>query len=350
MMSAIGKTLARHILEDQHTHAEHVGELPVLLEQVSYAAKILSREIRRAALVGQLGLAGETNVSGDAQKKLDLFGNSTVMEAFIESGLVAAIVSEELDEPRYVPGGSDRRYVICIDPLDGSSNSDHNGAVGTIFGIYRRVSTGLAERPGGGDDRSSPASARPDGSMEDVLRKGSEQVAAGYVMYGPSTVLVYTSGHGVNGFTLDPTIGSFLLSHPDIRCPARGSTYSANLGRHDEWHPNIRKVIDYWNSADPDTHRPYSLRYTGAMIADLHRILLEGGVFFYPPDARHPNGKLRLLYECAPLAFVVEQAGGRGSTGRERILDIQATDIHQRLPIVIGSTEDVALYERFLNA
>jgi fructose-1,6-bisphosphatase I len=332
MMSAIGKTLARHILEEAQKHTEDVGELPVLLEQVSYAAKILSREIRRAALVGQLGLAGETNVTGDAPKKLDLFGNATVVEAFVESGLVAAIVSEELDEPQYVAARSDRQYVICIDPLDGSSNSDHNGAVGTIFGIYRRVTTGQ------------------NSSVEDVLRKGSEQVAAGYVMYGPSTVLVYTSGFGVNGFTLDPTIGSFLLSHPDIRCPARGSTYSANLGRHDEWHPNIRKVIDYWNSADPATHRPYSLRYTGAMIADLHRILLEGGVFFYPPDATHSNGKLRLIYECAPLAFVVEQACGSAGTGRERILDIQATGIHQRLPIVIGSTEDVALYERFLNA
>src|SRR6266849_1229917 len=258
-MSTQPKTLARHILEEQQLHAEAAGELSILLEQVAFAGKILSREMRRAALVGQLGLIGDKNATGDAQKKLDVFGNTTVVEAFVETGLVAAIVSEELEETAHVAGRGDARYVICIDPLDGSSNTDINGSVGTIFGIYRRLTSG------------------PQDSLEDVLRKGSDQVAAGYVMYGPSTILVYTSGHGVNGFTLDHDIGEFLLSHPNIRCPARGHTFSANLGHLNEWHPNIRKFIQYLSEVDPATHRPYSLRYTGALIADVHRGLLEGG-------------------------------------------------------------------------
>lgn len=330
-MSTQAKTLARHILEEQQLHPEAAGELSILLEQVAFAAKILSREMRRAALVGQLGLIGDKNATGDAQKKLDVFGNTTVVEAFVETGLVAAIVSEEMEETEHVPGRGDARYVICIDPLDGSSNTDINGAVGTIFGIYRRLTNG------------------PQDGLEDVLRKGSDQVAAGYVMYGPSTVLVYSSGHGVNGFTLDHDIGEFLLSHANIRCPARGHTFSANLGHLNEWHPNIRQFIQHLGEADADSHRPYSLRYTGALIADVHRGLLEGGFYCYPGDASHPNGKLRLLYECAPLAYVVEQAGGRASTGSERILDIQAESIHQRLPLVIGSAVDVALYEQFVE-
>jgi fructose-1,6-bisphosphatase I len=329
-MSTQAKTLARHILEEQQLHAEAAGELSILLEQVAFAAKILSREMRRAALVGLLGLIGDKNATGDSQKRLDVFGNTTVVEAFVETGLVAAIVSEELEETEHVAGRGDARYVICIDPLDGSSNTDINGSVGTIFGIYRRLTSG------------------PQDSLEDVLRKGSDQVAAGYVMYGPSTVLVYTSGHGVNGFTLDHDIGEFLLSHPNIRCPARGHTFSANLGHLNEWHPNIRKFIQYLSEVDPASHRPYSLRYTGALIADVHRGLLEGGFYCYPGDAGHPNGKLRLLYECAPLAYVVEQAGGRASTGTQRILDVQAESIHQRLPLVIGGAVDVAQYEQFL--
>jgi len=328
-MSLCAKTLARHIREEERRHPGATGELSILLEQLSYAAKILSREMRRAALVGQLGLVGETNATGDAQKKLDLFGNQTVVEAFVGTGLVAAIVSEELEETRHVSSESGARYVLCIDPLDGSSNTDINGIVGTIFGIYRRVTSGPRE------------------SLEDVLRKGSEQVAAGYVMYGPSTVLVYTSGHGVNGFTLDHDIGEFLLSHPDIRCPPRGHTYSVNLGHEQEWHPGIRKLIRYLGETDPATHRPYSLRYTGAMAADVHRSLIEGGYYAYPADAAHSNGKLRLLYECAPLAFVVEQAGGCASTGAPRVLDVRAESIPQRPPLVIGSAEAVALYERF---
>lgn len=329
-MSTRAKTLARHIIEEQQKHPGAVGELSVLLEQLAFAAKILSREMRRAALVGQLGLVGEKNATGDAQKKLDVFGHATVTEAFVETGLVAAIVSEESEEAQFITGDCDARYVICIDPLDGSSNTDINSPVGTIFGIYRRVSSGCQS------------------GVEDVLRCGCEQVAAGYVMYGPSTVLVYTSGRGVDGFTLDHDLGEFLLSHPNIRCPARGRAFSANLGHWREWHPSIRRLIEHLGESDPATNRPYQLRYSGALVADLHRSLLEGGFYCYPADANHDNGKLRLLYECAPLAFVVERAGGRASTGTQRILDIQAETIHQRVPLVIGSPVDVALYEQFV--
>lgn len=328
-MNTRAKTLARHIREEEHRHPGASGELSILLQQLAYAAKILSREMRRAALVGQLGLVGETNATGDAQKKLDLFGNRTVVDAFVGSGLVAAIVSEELEETRHVASGSEARYVLCIDPLDGSSNTDINGIVGTIFGIYRRVTSG------------------PRASLEDVLRRGDEQVAAGYVMYGPSTLLVYSSGDAVNGFTLDHDIGEFLLSHPEIHCPARGHTYSVNLGHRHEWQPGLQRLISDLAESDPATHRPYSVRYTGALVADVHRCLTEGGFYAYPADAAHPNGKLRLLYECAPLAFVVEKAGGRASTGAERILDLQAESIHQRMPFVIGSAEEVALYEQY---
>jgi fructose-1,6-bisphosphatase I len=329
-MTTRAKTLARHILEEQQQHPHSTGELSILLEQVAFAAKILSREMRHAALVGELGLVGEKNATGDAQKKLDVFGNTTCVEAFVETGLVAAIVSEELEETHHITGAGDAGYAICVDPLDGSSNTDINNTVGTIFGIYRRVTKGAHD------------------GEEDVLRKGSEQVAAGYVMYGPSTILVYTSGHGVNGFTLDHDIGEFLLSHPNMRCPARGRTYSANLGHLNEWHANIRRYIEYLSETDSESHRPYSLRYTGALVADVHRCLLEGGFYCYPGDAAHENGKLRLLYECAPLALVVEEAGGRASTGTQRILDVQAETIHQRVPLVIGSPVDVALYEQFM--
>ncbi len=329
-MKAKGMTLTRHILEWQQRHPQAAGELSMLLAQIAFAAKVLSREMRRAALVGTLGLVGGKNPTGDAQKKLDVLGNETVVEAFAESGLVAAIVSEELDEAKHMAGGSDAEYILCVDPLDGSSNTDINGPVGTIFGIYRRVTSG------------------PQATARDLLRNGSEQVAAGYVMYGPSTLLVYSCGDGVNGFTLDHDLGEFLLSHENIRCPARGHYYSANLGHYHEWPPNIQQFVEYVTDHDPATHRPYSLRYTGALVADVHRSLLEGGVYFYPSDAEHNQGKLRLLYECAPLAFVVEQAGGRASTGTQRILDVQAESIHQRLPLVIGSTEDVALYEKLL--
>jgi len=329
-MSTGAITLARYILKSRKHRSEDDDQLAVLLTQIAYAGKILAREMRRAALVGQLGLTGEKNVTGDAQKKLDIFGNETFVEAFAETGLVAAIVSEEMDEPKHMAGGPEARYVLCVDPLDGSSNTDINGPVGTIFGIYRRLTTSGQE------------------SSRDMLRKGKDQVAAGYVLYGPSTALVYTCGEGVHGFTLDHDLGEFLLSHESIRCPPRGHYYSGNMGYYHDWHANIRSFIEYLTEHDPATRRPYSLRYTGALVADVHRCLLEGGLYFYPPDTQHKSGKLRLLYECAPLALIVEQAGGRASNGTGSILDIQAESIHQRVPLVIGSDQDVALYERFL--
>ncbi len=300
-----------------------------LILQMSYASKVLAREIRRAALVGKLGLVGEKNPIGDAQKKLDVYSNEVVLDAFAETGLVAAVVSEELEELRTFTCSDDSAYILCVDPLDGSSNTDINGAVGTIFSFYHRSRTGRCDE------------------AEEELGEGAELAAAGYVLYGPSTILVYSHGDGVNGFTLDHDLGEFLLSHERIRCPARGSYYSANLGRYHDWDPNIRRFADYLIERDPATHRPYSLRYVGALVADLHRSLLTGGIYFYPADPAHQSGKLRLLYECAPCAFVVEQAGGRASTGSERILDIRPQALHQTVPLAIGSSDDVVLYEKF---
>ena len=321
-------TLGRHIIEEEHRHHPTTGELSRLLLQVAFVAKILAREIGRAALVGQLGLVGEKNPTGDSQKKLDVFANNTAVEAFAETGLVAGLVSEELEEVKEIATGSSAKYWLFTDPLDGSSNTDINGSMGTIFGIYRH-------------DGQPP-------DKKTLLRKGSAQVVAGYVLYGTSTMLVYTSGHGVNGFTLDRELGEFLLSHENIKCPERGRYYSANLGHYYEWAPGVRKFIDYVEESDAATGRPLGLRYSGALVADLHRILVDGGIYFYPADNAHRDGKLRLTYECAPLALVVEQAGGHASTGHKRILDIEPESIHQRSQLAIGSTEDVLLFEKFV--
>jgi fructose-1,6-bisphosphatase I len=330
-MSTQAITLSRHLWQQQQLCNTPI-ELSILLEQISYTAKIMSREISRAALVGQLGLVGEKNATGDAQKKLDVFSNETVIEAFSDTGLVAALVSEELDEPKYLDCRNSTPYILCIDPLDGSSNADSAGALGTIFGVYRRVTQ--------------------DGCCDlehDLLRRGSEMVAAGYILYGTSTVLVYTCGCGVDCFTLDTSLGEFLLSQADIRCPTEGKYYSANLSYIQGWSPQIQTLIQFLNREEAD-RSPYSLRYSGALVADVHRLLVEGGIYFYPPTKHQPDGKLRLLYECAPLAFVLEQAGGKASTGTHRTLDIQATSIHQRSPLVIGSAGSVDLYEQFLQA
>lgn len=328
-MTTKGMTLSRHLLDQEQRHGLQAG-LSTLLLQVGFAAKILSREFTRAALVGKLGLIGETNASGDIQKKLDVFANEAVVALMAETGLVSAIVSEEMDGVKEITSSSRADYVLCIDPLDGSSNTDINGALGTIFGIYNwKSGTEIAEQ---------------------TLRKGSELIAAGYVMYGTSTMFVYTIGHSVSGFTLDRDLGEFLLSHENIRCPQRGRYYSANVGRFYEWTPELRNYIQYLTTHDPETKRPYSLRYTGALVADLHRSLMEGGIYFYPADGQHQKGKLRLVYECAPLAFVVERAGGYASTGKQRILDIQPESIHQQVPLAIGSAADVALYEHFLGS
>jgi len=329
-MNTLGITLNRHILDEEHKHPGAVGELSRLLVQVGFAAKILAREITRAALVGELGLVGEKNATGDAQKKLDVFANDTVVEAFVETEMVAGIVSEELDELKYVSCGSGAKYILCIDPLDGSSNTDINGAVGSIFGIYRRSRFDHCDLEA------------------ELLRQGATQIAAGYVMYGTSTILVYTCGQGVYGFTLDRDLGEFLLSHPNIRCPSQGRYFSANMSHFNQWNPEIQEFVRSIPQGSFGRQNPYSFRYAGALVADLHRNLLEGGLYLYPADTDHREGKLRLLYECAPLAFVVEQAGGRASTGKQRVLDIQTESIHQRTPFVVGSSDDVTLCEQFL--
>jgi fructose-1,6-bisphosphatase I len=330
-MSTQAITLDRHLWQQQMISQTPI-ELSLLLTQIGYTAKIMTREISRAALVGQLGLVGEKNATGDAQKKLDVFSNQTVIEAFSNTGLVAALVSEELDEAQYLDCRNSTPYVLCIDPLDGSSNVDSAGALGTIFGVYRRITQ--------------------DGCCvleHDLLRQGHEMVAAGYILYGTSTVLVYTCGYGVDCFTLDTSLGEFLLSQADIRCPVDGKYYSANLSYMQDWEPQIQKFIQHINSKQSDKE-PSSLRYSGALVSDVHRSLVEGGIYFYPPTQQQPDGKLRLLYECAPLAFVLEQAGGKASTGTQRVLDVQAKSIHQRSPLVIGSMASVELYEQFLSS
>jgi fructose-1,6-bisphosphatase I len=324
-MSTQAITLNRHLWQQQ-TQLKTPIELSILLGQIGYTAKIISREISRAALVGQLGLIGEKNATGDAQKKLDVFSNQTVIEAFSDTGLVAALVSEELDEPQYLDCRNNTPYILCIDPLDGSSNVDSAGALGTIFGVYRRVTqNGCCDLD------------------HDLLRRGDEMVAAGYVLYGTSTVLVYTCGGGVDCFTLDTSLGEFLLSQSSLCCPDKGKYYSANLSYIQDWQPQIQSFIQSLNT-ETTAQSACSLRYSGALVGDVHRILVEGGIYFYPPTERQPDGKLRLLYECAPLAFVMEQAGGMASTGMQRMLDIQATSIHQRSPLVIGTTELVDRY------
>lgn len=330
-MIAKGITFTRHLLHDQQETSG--GELGTLLLHMSLAAKLISRELNRAALVGMLGNTGEVNVQGEQVKQLDMWSNDVFVNALKESRLVCTVVSEEMEAPlhfdRNCAAGA---YVVCFDPVDGSSNIDSNVTVGTIFSVRRRR--------GQGRDHIST----------DVLQKGNEQVAAGYVMYGPSTVLVYAAGQGVHGFTLDQTIGEYVLSHPAIRIPQRGKIYSVNQGNYHRWHQETRRAVDYLNSPDKGTGRPYSLRYVGSMVADLHRTLLEGGIFMYPAEAgegKKSTGKLRLLYEAAPMGYVVEQAGGRASTGTERILDIQPSEYHQRVPVIIGSADDVALVEEF---
>ncbi len=306
-----------------------------MLDQLTLAGKVIARELARAALIGQLGTTGETNVQGETVKKLDVWANDVMVSALEATGLVCTLVSEEMAEPLHLAQHCARgRYIACFDPVDGSSNLDVNGIVGTIFSIRRHQ--------GDGNDHVAA----------DTLRPGTEQVAAGYIMYGPGTLLVYTNGAGVNGFTLDPTIGEFVRSHQGIRIPARGRTYSVNEGNSPRWDPSLRRYIEHLRATDVASGRPYTARYVGSLVADLHRTLLEGGIYLYPADARadgKATGKLRLLYEAAPMGFITEQAGGKASTGLERVLEIQPTAYHQRVPLLIGSPEDVTLAEEFIS-
>jgi fructose-1,6-bisphosphatase I len=323
-------TLEEHVKGSGHPEA---ADLAILLTQLAVAGRIIARELARAALDGQLGATGETNVQGEAVKKLDVWANDVAVRAMEETGLVTTLVSEEMDEPlRLTKTGAHGRYVVCFDPVDGSSNLDVNGVVGTIFSIRRRAR----------------ASGRA--MVDEALQPGTAQVTAGYIMYGPATLMVLTLGDGVDGFTLGPTIGEFVRSHHGIRIPARGRIYSVNEGNFTKWEPGVRRYIEYLRAADVATGRPYTARYVGSLVADFHRTLLEGGIFLYPADATggKPSGKLRLQYEAAPMAWLVEQAGGSASTGRARIMTIHPATPHQRVPLIIGSPEDVALAEDFI--
>ncbi|ACF44405.1 class 1 fructose-bisphosphatase [Pelodictyon phaeoclathratiforme] len=323
-------TIERHILEQQKFFPDAQGELTDLLNDVAFAAKLVRREVVRAGLVDILGFTGSTNVQGEEVKKLDLFANEKIISAIGQHGRFAIMGSEENEGVIIPPKNESGNYALLFDPLDGSSNIDVNVSVGTIFSIYKLK----------GDD---PGKA----SLSDCLQHGYEQVAAGYVIYGSSVVMVYTTGHGVHGFTYDPTIGEFLLSHENIITPKSGKYYSINEGSYAQFNEGTKRYLDYIKEEDPATNRPYSTRYIGSLVADFHRNLLTGGVFVYPPTTKHLKGKLRLMYEANPLAFICEQAGGRATNGRDRILDIQPLELHQRTPLYIGSVDDVILAEEF---
>ncbi|MCS7283058.1 MAG: class 1 fructose-bisphosphatase [Anaerolineae bacterium] len=328
-------TIERHILEQQRAHPEATGVFTNLLYDIALAAKIIAREVSRAGLVQILGRAGTVNVQGEAQMKLDVFANQTIIRMNSYTGRLAVMASEE--EPHIIPipeGYPTGRYVLVFDPLDGSSNIDVNASIGTIFGIYRRKTSG------------GP------GTVEDCLQPGRDLVAAGYVIYGSSTMLVYTTGSGVHGFTLDPSVGEFLLSHPNIRIPTEPKYYSANQGNERYWSEGVRRYTRWLQGLDEeDPRKPLSARYIGSLVADFHRNLLEGGIFYYPLDYKDPGkpkGKLRLLYEAAPLAFIAHHAGGYASDGRRPILEIVPESLHQRTALFIGNRDLVEKAEEFI--
>lgn len=324
-------TISRHIMEQERKYPRATGEFSNLLSEITLAAKIIMREVTKAGLVNILGKSGNRNVQGEEVMKLDEFANDVIYKALDHTGHLCIMTSEEDELPRKIPDHYPcGKYVLNYDPLDGSSNIDVNVSIGTIFSIHRRISPGNSH-----------------GGQQDCLQPGNRQVAAGYVIYGPSTMFVYTTGQGVHGFTYDPSVGEFLLSHEDIRMPARGQIYSINEGNTGRWDPGVRKYVEHLK-ADGDG-RPYSARYVGSLVADVHRNLLYGGIFLYPADQKNRRGKLRLLYEAAPLAFIAEQAGGAASDGERRILDLVPESLHQRTPLIIGSAEDVQEAEMFLQ-
>jgi fructose-1,6-bisphosphatase I len=323
-------TLSQFIAEQQARFPEASGDLSKIFRDIKLAAKIVNRDIRKAGLVDILGTHGTTNVQGEEVKKLDVLANEEFISSLTLGGECCAIISEEEDGIIHVNSdvSGDAKYIVAMDPLDGSSNIDVNATIGTIFSIYRRIS------PTG-----TPV------TDEDCLQKGIQQVAAGYVIYGSSTMLVYTTGQGVNGFTLDSSIGDFCLSHPDIQIPKDGSIYSINEGNYAEFTPGLKKYIEYCKSVEGGK-KAYSARYIGSLVADFHRNLLKGGIFMYPATDKAQNGKLRLMFECNPMAFIAEQAGGIATDGKgRRIMDIKPTDIHQRVPVYVGSENMVNLAE-----
>jgi fructose-1,6-bisphosphatase I len=333
-MSHTVKTLSQFILENEANFPYATGELTRLLSDIGTAAKIINREVNKAGLVNILGETGDTNIQGEEVKKLDIYANDQLIAALSSGGECCVMGSEENEHIIEVSsaGLHNAKYVVLFDPLDGSSNIDVNASIGTIFSIYRRITAG--EGPG---------------ALEDCLQKGTEQVAAGYVIYGSSTILVYTTGNGVNGFTLDPSIGEFCLSHPDIRTPKDANIYSLNEGNAAHFPEGVKNYIAFCKEVNKEDGRPYTSRYIGSFVADFHRNLLKGGIFIYPPTAKAPNGKLRVVYEVNPLAFIIEQAGGRASGGKSRVLEIEPKTLHQRTPLFIGSENMVKLAEKYLE-
>jgi len=327
-------TLNEFIIRRQADFPYAKGELSHLLNHISVASKIVNKKINKAGLVDILGKAGEINVQGEEQKKLDVFADEQFINALRASGECCGLASEENQEIITFEDdmANDGKYIFCMDPLDGSSNIDVNVSIGTIFSIYRRIS-------------KRGHKAQP----EDFLQKGTNQIAAGYVIYGSSTMLVYTTGRGVNGFTYDPSIGEFCLSHPDISTPESGTIYSVNEGNYLKFPEGVKQYIKYCQEIDKKTNRPFSSRYIGSLVSDFHRNLLKGGIFIYPETASAPNGKLRLIYECNPMSFIAEQAGAKATNGTKRILEINPDSLHQRTAFYIGSKNMVNLAEQFLQ-
>ena len=325
-------TLGQFIIEKQSDFPFAKGGFSRLIRDLAIAAKIVNREVNKAGLVNILGETGDTNVQGEQVKKLDVYANDQFIAALKAGGECCMIVSEENDDviPINSTISQEAKYIVCIDPLDGSSNIDVNVSVGTIFAIYRRLS------------ESGACMA------DEALQSGREMVAAGYIIYGSSTMFVYSTGKGVNGFTLDPTIGEFCLSHPNMKIPENGKLYSINEGNYIHFPDGVKKYLKYCQEIDDATNRPYTSRYIGSMVADFHRNLLKGGVFIYPSSYGAPSGKLRLIYECNPMSYLIEQAGGKASDGLNRILDLPVTDLHQRSPIFIGSKMMVEKAEEFM--
>ena len=323
-------TLTRYIIQSQAAHPGATGEFSALMAQIGLVGKMIANDLRRAGLINILGTTGGTNVQGEAVKKLDEIANESFLKVFQYSGLVCALASEEMEKPVHLPENwPTGKYMLLFDPLDGSSNTDVNMPLGTIFSILRHDGKGLPSDP-------------------ELIRKGTKQEAAGYLMYGSSTMLVFTAGHGVHGFTLDPGIGEYYLSHENIQIPSKGQVYAANEGNAQKWPDGTRKFLEYLKGKDKATGRPYAARYSGCLVADVHRVLLGGGLYLYPAEVDKPEGKLRLLYEANPLAMVVEQAGGKASTGMMRIMDVEPKSLHQRVPLLIGSKDDVTLAEDFM--
>jgi len=326
-------TLGEYIIDNQMDFQYSSGELSSLLSSIKLASKVVNHEVNKAGLVDILGNAGETNIQGEDQQKLDVYANEVFMRTLVNRQIVCGIASEEEDDFVIIEGKNkahDNKYIVLIDPLDGSSNIDVNVSVGTIFSIYRRVTP-----------LGTPV------SEEDFLQPGNLQVAAGYVVYGTSTMLVYTTGHGVNGFTLNPAIGTFYLSHPNMQFPEKGKIYSINEGNYVHFPQGVKDYLKFCQEEEDD--RPYTSRYIGSLVSDFHRNMIKGGIYIYPTSSKAPQGKLRLLYECNPMAFLTEQSGGRASDGYQRILNIKPNKLHQRVPFFCGTKNMVEKAEEFMS-